>query len=90
MAPGAVTEPGLGRQSGLPIAVTEAQPGAVDTAMLKPERPLPTSARWLLVSSPAIANRQIMRAVRRRAKHAYITRRYALIAVVLRFLPRPG
>jgi short-subunit dehydrogenase len=80
----------LVRQSGLPIAVTEVQPGAVDTAMLKPERPLPAVAWWLLVSSPAIAAQQIMRAVRRRAKHAYIPRRYALVAFVLKLLPRAG
>jgi short-subunit dehydrogenase len=80
----------LVRQSGLPIAVTEVQPGAVDTAMLKTERPLPTVARWLLVSSPAIAAQQIMRAVRKRAKHAYTTRRYALVAFILKLLPRAG
>jgi short-subunit dehydrogenase len=78
----------LARQSGLPIAVTEVQPGAVDTAMLKTERRMPTVAKWLFVSSPAIAAQQIMRAVRKRAKHAYITRRYALVAFVLRRLPR--
>jgi short-subunit dehydrogenase len=80
----------LARQSGLPIVVTEVQPGAVDTAMLKPERPLPTAARWLLVSSPAVAARQIMRAIRKRAKHVYVTRRYALIAFILKLLPRAG
>jgi short-subunit dehydrogenase len=80
----------LARQSGLPIAVTEVQPGFVDTAMMKPERPLPTVARWLLVSSPAMAAQQIVRAVRRRAKHAYIARRYALVAFILKLLPRAG
>lgn len=30
----------LARQSGHPIVVTEVQPGGVDTAMLKPDRPL--------------------------------------------------
>lgn len=80
----------LVRQSGLPIAVTEVQPGAVDTAMLKTERPLPAVARRLLVSSPATAARQIMRAVRKRAKHAYITRRYSLVAFILKLLPRAG
>ena len=80
----------MARQSGLSIAVTEVQPGAVDTAMLKTERPLPTVARWLLVSSPATAARYVMRAIRRRAKHAYVTRRYALVAFVLKLLPRPG
>jgi short-subunit dehydrogenase len=80
----------LARQSGLPITVTEVQPGAVDTAMLKTERPLPAVAKWLFVSSPATAAQQIMRAVRKRAKHAYITRRYAPVAFILKRLPRPG
>ena len=80
----------LARQSGLPIAVTEVQPGFVDTAMMKPEHPLPRVARWLLVSSPAVAAQQILRAVRKRAKHAYITRRYALVAFILKLLPRAG
>jgi short-subunit dehydrogenase len=80
----------LVRESGLPIAVTEVQPGFVDTAMMKPERPLPTAARWLLVSSAASAAQQIMRAVRKRAKHAYITRRYGLVALILKLLPRAG
>ena len=80
----------LARQSGLPIVVTEVQPGFVDTAMMKTERPLPTVARWLLVSSPAAAARQIVRAVRKRAKHAYITRRYGVVALILKLLPRAG
>jgi short-subunit dehydrogenase len=80
----------LARHSGYPIAVTEVQPGFVDTAMMKPERPLPALVRRLLVSSPEKAARQILRAVRKRAKHAYITRRYAVVAVILKLLPRPG
>ena len=80
----------LARQSGLPIVVTEVQPGFVDTAMMKPERPYRRVARWLLVSSPAVAAQQIMRAIRKRAKHAYITRRYALVASLLKLLPRAG
>jgi hypothetical protein len=58
--------------------------------MMKPERPFPSVARWLLVASPASAAQQIMRAVRKRAKHAYITRRYALVAFILKLLPRAG
>jgi len=80
----------LVRQSGFPIAVTEVQPGFVDTAMMKPERPLPAVAKWLLVSSAASAAQQIMRAIRKRAKHAYITRRYGLVAFILKLLPRAG
>ncbi len=80
----------LVRKSGHPIVVTEVQPGAVDTAMLKPDRPLPAVARRLLVASPAKAARQIIRAIQKRRKHAYITRRYALVAFILRLLPRSG
>jgi short-subunit dehydrogenase len=80
----------LARKSGQPIAVTEVQPGFVDTAMMKTDRPLPAVVRRLLVASPATAARQILRAVRRRARHAYITRRYGLVAFVLRLLPRAG
>jgi short-subunit dehydrogenase len=80
----------IARQSGLPITVTEVQPGFVDTAMMKPERPLSAVATWLLVASPAAAARQIVRAIRKRAKHAYIPRRYALVALVLQLLPRAG
>jgi len=80
----------LATKSGLPIVVTEAQPGFVDTAMMKPERPLPLVARWLLVSSADSAAQQIMRAIRKRAKHAYITRRYGLVAFILKLLPRAG
>jgi short-subunit dehydrogenase len=80
----------LARQSGLPIAVTEVQPGFVDTAMMKPERPLSSIAAWLLVASPTVAARQVMRAIRKRAKHVYVTRRYGLVALLLKLLPRPG
>jgi short-subunit dehydrogenase len=80
----------LAKHSGLRVTVTEVQPGFVDTAMMKPERPLPRLARWLLVSTPATAARQIVRAVRTGAKHAYITKRYALVALVLKLLPRSG
>jgi short-subunit dehydrogenase len=79
----------LARHSGLPIVVTEVQPGFVDTAMMKPDAPLGTIARSLLVVSPAVAARQIMKAVQRRAKHVYVPRRYALVAFVAKLLPRP-
>lgn len=80
----------LARHSGHPIVVTEVQPGGVDTAMLKPDRPLPGMVTRLFVASPEKAARQILRAVQNRKKHAYITRRYAPIAFILRLLPRPG
>jgi short-subunit dehydrogenase len=80
----------LARHSGCPIAVTEVQPGFVDTAMMKTDRPLPSVVRRLLVSSPETAARQILRAVQKRKKHSYITRRYAVVAFILKLLPRPG
>ena len=73
----------LARLRELPITVTEAQPGFVDTAMMKAARPF-----W--VASPEAAARQILRAVRRRAKHAYVTRRWAIVAWLLKLLPRAG
>ncbi len=80
----------LAKKRRLPIAVTEVQPGFVDTAMMKTDRPMAPLVRWLLVATPGVAARQIARAIRRRAKHAYITRRYAPIACLLKVLPRPG
>ena len=80
----------VARESGHPIAVTEVQPGAVDTEMLKPARPFPAIVRRLFVASPEKAASQILRAIRKRKKHAYITRRYALVALLLKLLPRPG
>ena len=71
------------RRSAGRIAVTEACPGFVATAMMKAP-----SAFW--VASPEAAAESILRAVRRRAKHAYITPRWGLIGVLLRLMPRPG
>jgi short-subunit dehydrogenase len=80
----------LASKSGLPIVVTEVQPGFVATAMMKTDRPLSPLVHWLVVASPEKAAQQIARAIRRRSKHAYITRRYAIAALVAKFLPRPG
>ena len=80
----------VARHSGQPIVVTEIQPGGVDTAMLKPDRPLPDVIRRLFVASPEKAARQILRAVQQRKKHAYITRRYGPVGFILKLLPRPG
>ena len=67
----------------LPITVTEAQPGFVDTAMMKAERTF-----W--VASAETAARQIIAAINRRSKHVYVTRRWAIVALVMKGLPRPG
>jgi short-subunit dehydrogenase len=71
------------RRSAGRIAVTEACPGFVATAMMKAP-----SAFW--VASPEAAAESILQAVRRRAKHAYITPRWGLISLLLRLMPRPG
>ncbi len=80
----------LARHSGHPIVVTEVQPGGVDTAMFKPLRPLSPLATRLFVCSPEKAARQILRAIQKQKKHAYITKRYALVAFLVKLLPRPG
>ncbi len=71
------------RRSAGRIAVTEACPGFVATAMMKAP-----SAFW--VASPEAAAKSILRAVHRRAKHAYVTPRWGLIGLLLRLMPRPG
>ncbi len=68
------------RRSGAPIFVTEIRPGFVDTAMMKTDRPF-----W--VSSPAVAAHQIVAAVESRKSIAYVTRRWQLVACLLRLLP---
>jgi short-subunit dehydrogenase len=67
----------------LPITVSELQPGFVETAMMKTETPLSPLVRRVLVCDATIAARQMVRAILRHQKHAYITKRYGVIA----FLP---
>ncbi len=67
-------------KAGLPIVVTEILPGFVDTEMAKGE-----GLFW--VASPREAARQIYGAIRRKKPRAYITRRWRLIAWLLRGLP---
>ena len=64
----------------LPIVVTDVQPGFVDTRMAKGDRLF-----W--VASPQTAARQIVAAIRGRKQHVYVTRRWRLIAWVLRIVP---
>ena len=73
----------LGKTSGAAITVTEIQPGFVDTAMMKAPNPF-----WVVSADEAA--QQIQRAISRRPKHAYVPRRWALVAWILRWLPRPG
>jgi short-subunit dehydrogenase len=64
----------------LPVVVTDVQPGFVDTAMAKGE-----SLFW--VASPEKAAYQIFNAIRKRRKHVYVTRRWRVIAWLLKGLP---
>lgn len=64
----------------LPIRVTEIQPGFVATAMAKGDRLF-----W--VAPVDVAARQIAGAIESRRTHAYVTRRWRVVAEVLRFLP---
>jgi short-subunit dehydrogenase len=78
------------QQAGVPVTITELQPGFVDTAMLKTRTPLPPLVRRLLVCDASTAAKQMLRAIHRKQKHAYITKRYGPLALLLKVLPRPG
>ncbi len=67
-------------KAGLPIVVTDIQPGFVDTQMAKGERLF-----W--VAPPQKAAWQIYKAIQRNAKHCYITKRWRLIGWLLKVLP---
>ena len=69
-----------GKRLKLPIVVTDVQPGFVDTDMAKADRLF-----W--VASPQTAARQIAAAIRRRKRRVYVTRRWRLIAWLLRIIP---
>ncbi|KMQ49728.1 short-chain dehydrogenase/reductase SDR [Chitinispirillum alkaliphilum] len=64
----------------LPITVTDIKPGFVDTAMAQGE-----GLFW--VAAPEKAANQIYRAILKKRKHTYITKRWRLIAWVLKIMP---
>ncbi len=64
----------------LPIVVTDIQAGFVDTAMARGD-----GLFW--VAPVDVAAAQIAVAIRRKRRHAYVTRRWRLVAWVLRLLP---
>jgi len=64
----------------LAILVTDILPGFVDTAMAKGD-----GLFW--VASPEKAARQIFEALKKRKKVVYVTRRWRLVAMLLRMLP---
>jgi len=64
----------------IPIVVTEIQPGFVNTAIAKGE-----GLFW--VASPEKAAKQIFRAIESKKRHAYITKRWRIIAWLLMIRP---
>lgn len=65
----------------MPIATTDVRPGFVDTAMAKGD-----GLFW--VASPEKAANQIYGAIRARKSHAYVTKRWRLVAGLMKFLPK--
>ena len=63
------------------IFVTDVRPGFVDTDMAKGEGQF-----W--VSEPEKAAKQIYTSIRRRKKISYITKRWLLIAILLKLMPK--
>src|SRR3989338_3644760 len=64
----------------IPIVVTEIQPGFVNTAIAKGE-----GLFW--VASPEKAAKQIFKAIESKKRHAYITKRWRIIAWLLTISP---
>ena len=62
------------------ITVTDIQPGFVDTAMAK-------APNLFWVASPQKAAIQIYETIKKKKKHAYITKRWRLIAWALKLMP---
>ena len=67
-------------KSKLPIYITDIQPGYVDTRMAQGDKVF-----WR--ASPEKAAQQIYRAIERKKPHAYVTRRWRLIAWVMKLMP---
>ena len=70
------------RKLKLPIAVTDIRPGFVDTDMAKGE-----GLFW--VATVEKASRQIFKAINQQKKIAYISKRWRLVAILLKRIPVP-
>ncbi len=64
----------------LPIVITDIKPGFVDTAMAQ------GPGLFWVAPVPKAAD-QIYKAIQRKARHAYITKRWAIIGGLMRILP---
>lgn len=69
------------RKGGHRITITDIRPGFVETDMARGDRIF-----WM--ASPEKAASLIYRAVRRKKRVAYVTRRWRILAVLLKLLPR--
>ncbi|MDP3981785.1 MAG: SDR family NAD(P)-dependent oxidoreductase [Chlamydiota bacterium] len=67
---------------GLKISVTDVKPGYVDTPMTE------GNPGMFWVATPQVAARQIIQAIKRRKRHVYVTRRWGLIAWLIKRIPR--
>ena len=67
-------------KTGLPIVVTDVQPGFVDTAMAKGD-----GLFW--VASPQKVAQQIYKAIKKKKKHVYVTKRWKLIGWLMKTMP---
>jgi short-subunit dehydrogenase len=63
-----------------PILITDIRPGFVDTKMAQ-------GTRLFWVSSVEKASRQIYQAIQRKRKVAYITKRWTIIAIIMKLIP---
>lgn len=68
------------RKMKIPLYVTDIQPGYVDTKMSK-------GPVTFWVASPEKAARQIIRAIDKRRRVAYVSRRWRIVAWVFRWIP---
>lgn len=64
----------------IPVHVTDVLPGFVDTDMAK-------GSGLFWVAPVKVASRQIIHAIQRRKKKVYVTKRWALVALVLKIIP---
>ncbi len=68
---------------GVDVAVTDVKPGFVDTPMTEGREAM----FWVAPAEKAA--RQICEAIRKRKRHVYVTRRWRLIAWLMKWLPYP-
>ena len=64
----------------IPLYITDIQPGFIDTKLAK-------AGKLIWVAPVDKAARQIYRAIKRKKRRAYITRRWVLVAWVLKWMP---